>query len=202
MVISVEIDYPRNWTTKRLKYLFHYSLSSVDRHVHLEELPVDVCHYPDVYHKEKIRVSDPLPKGTCTEEELSKFSLRDGDILITKDSESPDDIGVPCLITGNRSNTVCGYHLGIIRPRTSVDPNYFFRFLQTDVVKKYFYGESSGITRYGLGKHQLKIYTFRFHRCENNSPFPVISIRKPNGLTLLSLRFREKSNSSKTIERP
>ena len=155
-MILVLTDYPNTWTTNRLKYLFNYTLSSVDRHVHLEELPVDVCHYPDVYHNEKIRFSDPLPRGTCTEEEFLKFSLRDGDILITKDSESPDDIGVPCLISGNRSNTVCGYHLGIIRSRTYVDPGYFFRFLQTDLVKWYFYGESSGITRYGLGKPSVE----------------------------------------------
>ena len=149
-------DYPNHWTTKKLKYLFNYTLSSVDRHVHLEELPVDICHYPDVYHNEKIRPSDPLPKGTCTEDEFLKFSLRDGDILITKDSESPDDIGVPCLIRGNLPNTVCGYHLGIIRPKTRVDSGYFFRFLQTDLVKWYFYGESSGITRYGLGKPSVE----------------------------------------------
>ena len=156
MVTLVLNDYPNHWTTKKLKYLFNYTLSSVDRHVHLEELPVDICHYPDVYHNEKIRPSDPLPKGTCTEDEFLKFSLRDGDILITKDSESPDDIGVPCLIRGNLPNTVCGYHLGIIRPKTRVDSGYFFRFLQTDLVKWYFYGESSGITRYGLGKPSVE----------------------------------------------
>ena len=150
------IDLPKSWRTKKLKYLFKYSLSSVDRHVYDEELSVHICHYPDVYYNDKIDSVKSLPTGTCTPDELEKFQVLSGDILITKDSESPEDIGVPCLISTRLKNTVCGYHLGIIRHQSEMDTEYVFRFLQTDYAKGYFYCESSGVTRFGVGKPSVE----------------------------------------------
>ena len=147
---------PEHWKMKKLKYLFNYSLSSIDRHVHDEEISIYICHYPDVYYNEKIDSVESLPIGTCTPDELEKFQVLSGDILITKDSESPEDIGVPCLISGSLENTVCGYHLGIIRRQPEMNSEYVFRFLQTDYTKGYFYCESSGVTRFGLGKHSVE----------------------------------------------
>jgi type I restriction enzyme S subunit len=148
-----------SWTKNRLKYLFDYSLSSVDRHIIDGELAVKVCHYPNVYNNEKIVSSADLPNGTCSAEEFERFKLVRGDILITKDSESPDDIGVPCLIEDNLDNTVCGYHLGLLRKKADLEPGYFFRFLQSDHAKGYFYCQSSGITRFGLGKPAVENFS-------------------------------------------
>lgn len=149
------VEYPLYWESRKLKYLFTYSLSSVDRHQYDDEKSVNVCHYPDVYHNEKIGSVKNLPTGTCSEEEFQKFKVYPGDILITKDSESRD-IGVACLISDSLIDTVCGYHLGIIRPGDGLDSGYFFRFLQTQIVKGYFYGECSGITRFSLGKSSVE----------------------------------------------
>lgn len=152
------VEYPLYWESQKLKYLFTYSLSSVDRHQYDDEKSMNVCHYPDVYHNEKIESVKNLPTGTCSEEEFQKFKIYPGDILITKDSESRD-IGVPCFISDSLIDTVCGYHLGIIRPRDELDSGYFFRFLQTQVVREYFYGECSGITRFSLGKPSVENLT-------------------------------------------
>lgn len=149
------VEYPLYWESQKLKYLFTYSLSSVDRHQYDDEKSVNVCHYPDVYRNEKIGSVKNLPTGTCSEEEFQKFKVYPGDILITKDSESRD-IGVACLISDSLIDTVCGYHLGIIRPGYGLNPGYFFRFLQTQIVKGHFYGECSGITRFSLGKSSVE----------------------------------------------
>ena len=106
-----------NWDQKRLKYIFNYSLSSIDRKQKIDERIVDICHYPNVYNDEKIFGKETLEEGTCTEEEFKNYQLKKDDIVITKDSEDPKDIGVPCLIKNNLENTVCGYHLGIIRTK-------------------------------------------------------------------------------------
>ena len=39
-----------NWEWKPLKYIFDYSISSVDRRIKEEEIDVNVCHYPNVYN--------------------------------------------------------------------------------------------------------------------------------------------------------
>ena len=40
-----------------------------------------------------------------------------GDVLFTKDSESPEEIGIPAFVEANMPDVLCGYHLGLARPR-------------------------------------------------------------------------------------
>jgi len=144
----------------RLKHISQVSLSSVDRHEHDDELKVSICHYPDVYKNEYITTQTDLPSGTCSESEFLKFALRDGDVLLTKDSESPDDIGIPTFVRGSLENTVCGYHLGVIRSSSGkTHSNYLYRFIESKSAKDYFFTKSSGITRFGLGKGSIENLT-------------------------------------------
>jgi len=50
-------------------------------------------------------------EATTTEAKANRFRLREGDILITKDSESKDDIGIPAYVPADFDDVVCGYHL-------------------------------------------------------------------------------------------
>lgn len=149
-------DLPNSWSKKRLKHLFNYSLSSVDRQVHDDALKVSVCHYSNAYNNEKVSIDTALPEGTCTTGEFEKYKILKGDILVTKDSESPEDIGVPCLIEHDLENTVCGYHLGIIRSQTEIDTSFVFRYLQSSLVQSHFFCESFGVTRFSLGKPSVE----------------------------------------------
>ena len=149
-------EIPNHWDIKRIKYTSSFQLSGVDRITYETEINVSICHYPDVYNNESIFRRTKISKGTCTPQELDKFCLKSGDILITKDSESPSDIGVPCYVEENIKNTVCGYHLGQYRISDKMFPKYVFRFLQSDFVQSYFETESNGITRFGLGKPSLE----------------------------------------------
>ena len=153
-------EIPKHWEVIRLKNISQVSLSSVDRHEHDDELKVSICHYPDVYKNEYITTQTDLPSGTCSESEFLKFALRDGDVLLTKDSESPDDIGIPTLVRGSLENTVCGYHLGVIRSSSGkTHSNYLYRFIESKSAKDYFFTKSSGITRFGLGKGSIENLT-------------------------------------------
>ena len=150
-------EIPKHWELKKLKHISTVDLSSVDRHEHDDELQVNICHYPDVYRNEFISETTTLPNGTCSESEFRKFSLQVGDILLTKDSESPDDIGIPTFVLNPPENAVCGYHIAILRLRTPEHHSgYLYRFIESKNVKDYFYTVASGITRFGLGKGSLE----------------------------------------------
>ena len=149
-------EIPSHWKTGKLKNNSDLKISSVDKHIFEEEIQVIVCNYTDVYYNEFITSELPLRNGSCSENEYSNFILKKGDVIITKDSESPTDIGVPSLVKENLDNVVCGYHLSIIKsnPKKLVG-GYLFRQLQTKRIRSYFEINSNGITRFGLGKSSV-----------------------------------------------
>ena len=148
-------EIPTHWEVKKLKYVAKILPSNVDKHIYPDEIQVRLCNYTDVYYNDYITTDTVLKKGSCKESEFAKFVLRKGDVIITKDSETPDDIGVPTYVKDDLSNVVCGYHLTLIRSY-ACRGEYIFRFIQSDRTRRYFELESNGITRYGLGKPSIE----------------------------------------------
>ena len=148
-------EIPAHWGIQRLKHVAKILPSNVDKHIYPEEIQVRLCNYTDVYYNDFITSDTVLAKGSCTENEFWKFVLNKGDVIITKDSETPDDIGVPTFVKDDLDNVVCGYHLTMIRPKTCLG-EFIFRFIQSDRTRKYFELNSNGITRFGLGKSSIE----------------------------------------------
>jgi len=149
-------DIPENWDIKRLKFTTKFDLSTVDRHEYDNEIHVSISHYPQVYNNEIISSRTELEKGTCNEKELKKFRLKKDDVLITKDSETQDDIGVPVYIQDHFENAVCGYHIAqLSTDKNQILGSFLFRFIQSDFVNAYFETEANGITRFGLGRDSI-----------------------------------------------
>jgi len=94
--------------------------------------------------------------ATAKEEQIKKFILLEDDVIITKDSETADDIANPALVTETLKNVVCGYHLSILRPYRKLDGGYLFRALQCKPVNVQFELCSMGVTRVGLGIYDMK----------------------------------------------
>lgn len=143
---------PEHWRVSRLKYLAVCRNSNVDKKTVDGQCPVRLCNYTDVYYKERITDAIPFMRATASTEDVQRFSLREGDSIITKDSESPDDIGIPALVTSSAEGVVCGYHLTLIRPNTDVDGPFLFRALESSASASQFHLGASGVTRYGLSK--------------------------------------------------
>ncbi len=96
-------------------------------------------------------------KATATVDELERFRLEEGDVLITKDSEAWNDIGVPALVTESASDLVSGYHLALLRPRTNtILGSYLLRALQSTSMAHQFHIAATGVTRYGLSHADIK----------------------------------------------
>ncbi len=131
-------------------------LSSVDKKTKPNETPVQLCNYTDVYNNRFIHSGLDFMAATATDREISKCSLIAGDVVITKDSEKYDDIGVPALVREDIPNLVCGYHLAILRPSISeIDGTYLFYALSTDEVQRQFHSYANGVTRFGLRKTDI-----------------------------------------------
>ena len=102
-------------------------VSNVDKVVSEYETPIRLCSYTDVYHNEYITPDLIFMHATASKDEISKFGLSVNDVVITKDSEDWDDIGVPALVRETADDLVCGYHLALLRPRKQVmDGSFLF----------------------------------------------------------------------------
>ena len=105
----------------------------------------------DVYANDYLTSAllDFMP-ATASPSEIERFALRAGDVVITKDSETPDDIGVPAVMVEDIDGLVCGYHLALIRPKASVHPTFLAKQLASAPTIRYFAVNATGSTRFGL----------------------------------------------------
>ena len=144
---------PSSWRIVPLKAVASYEVSNVDKHSHSDELPVRLCNYTDVYKNDRITLDMDLMRATATEDEISKFHLEVDDVVITKDSETWNDIAVPALIAETDDDLVCGYHLAILRAMPDVlSGKYLMRAIQSRPVALQLELASTGVTRCGLPK--------------------------------------------------
>jgi type I restriction enzyme S subunit len=147
---------PEHWEVKRLKTSATCWVSNVDKVPAEDELPVRLCNYTDVYYHDHITSDMELMETTATADEIRRFGLRVGDVVITKDSEEWSDIAVPALVKKSAPDLVCGYHLAIIRSRPKVlFGDYLLRAFQSCAVNQQFQLAASGVTRYGLPKASI-----------------------------------------------
>lgn len=147
-------EVPRHWEIKKLKFVALVQPSNVDKKTEDNEEPVLLCNYTDVYKNEYIDSSFDFMKATATTSEIEKFSVDVGDVIVTKDSESPDDIAVPACVVEKVDGLVCGYHLTQIKG-TKIDGKYLFRLFQSKGFNAQFVVAANGVTRFGLPQHAI-----------------------------------------------
>ena len=147
----------RHWEERKLKFVSRVRTSNVDKHIVEGEAVVRLCNYTDVYYHEKITPDMPFMQGSATESEIERFGLKEGQVLLTKDSESWEDIAVPAYVSETMPDVVCGYHLAIIEPDSGqVDGRFLFWMAQSPVLNDQFKLSAKGVTRFGLSQHALK----------------------------------------------
>ena len=176
---------------KKLKELANISISNVDKKTAANEKTVKLCNFVDVYRNWAI-TENMIPNlmiASAKETEIAKYSLHMGDVCITKDSETKDDIGMSTYIADDIDDLVLGYHCALISPDKEVlDGKYLNAFLQTDFVRKFYELNASGSgQRYTLSLDAI-----------GDIPVPVIPLeeQKKKG-RLLSLIDRKIENNNK-----
>lgn len=98
---------PSDWQTVPVKAACYFTVSNVDKHSLEDEIPVRLCNYTDVYKNDRVSPDLELMSATATEDEIDKFHLEVGDVVITKDSESWDDIGIPAYVEARGCPEFC-----------------------------------------------------------------------------------------------
>jgi type I restriction enzyme S subunit len=149
-------DVPEHWRVKRLRSVSNLAASNVDKVSSPEELPVRLCNYTDVYYNHVITNDQKFMAGTATPEEIARFSLRGGEVLFTKDSETFDDIGIPAVADHGLENVVVGYHLMMVRPGRELYGPYLAWFFAPQVNRWQFEVSAKGVTRFGMPQSGFK----------------------------------------------
>jgi len=146
---------PEHWDVMRLRHVAAFKNSNVDKKTYDGQETVSLCNYTDVYYNEFITSNLPFMQATASPAEIEQFTLKKGDVIITKDSEDPSDIGIPALVAEELPGVVCGYHLTMIRGADFVTARLLHRAIQSRPTQAHFFVEAPGITRYGLSQDAI-----------------------------------------------
>jgi type I restriction enzyme S subunit len=143
---------PNEWDSVEIKNSTHSIMSNVDKHIRENEIEVSLCNYMDVYTNRYLTNQISFSVGSVNAAEYSRFLLQLHDVIITKDSETPDDIAVPSVLIKKIQNLICGYHLCILRSNDLKHLNGEFLMLQLQLpeINRQFAIRANGSTRYGL----------------------------------------------------
>ena len=132
-----------------LKTVAKLSVSNVDKKSYDGQIPVQLCNYTDVYYQRKISKEIVFMDATADFAQIQKLSLNKGDVLITKDSETADDIAVPALVVEDLPGVVLGYHLALLRP-FGILGDFLYWVVLSRRCRDAFSLAASGVTRFGL----------------------------------------------------
>ena len=155
-------EIPAHWEVKRLRTFANVQLSNVDKKSVEGQTAVLLCNYVDVYYNERICPGMDFMSATASEDQIRRFSLRKGDVLITKDSETWNDIVVPAVVAQDLPGVLCGYHLAHIRPDTNCDGAFLSRAFAAMGPRDQFHVSANGITRFGLTGDAIRSGEFPF----------------------------------------
>lgn len=133
--------------------------SNVDKKVTPNQKTVKLCNFVDVYHNWAITKTNyaGFMIATASDEEISKFSLKKGQVAFTKDSETRDDIGIPTYIAESFDDVVLGYHTALATlDENIVTGKYLNAFMRSPFIQKYFELNATGSgMRYSLSQQTL-----------------------------------------------
>lgn len=146
----------------RLGEIAKIEISGVDKKSFDNEIPVRLCNFVDVYYNWAITsdMYSAFMEATAKPSEVERFSLKKGQVALTKDSETRDDIGIPAYIADDFDGVILGYHNALITPdKSQLDGKYLNALLHTDYARLYFSRNASGSgQRYSLSVDALESF--------------------------------------------
>lgn len=146
----------------KLGDIANVEISGVDKKCIAGELSVRLCNFVDVYRNWAItsEMVEGFMVATARQAEIERFTIKKGQVALTKDSETRDDIGISTYIADDFDDVVLGYHNALITPNHKfLNGKYLNALLHTDYAKKYFANNASGSgQRYALSVDALNSF--------------------------------------------
>lgn len=149
------------FTKYRLGDIADIKISGVDKKTTPGEQSVRLCNFVDVYRNWAItkELYDSFMVATANNNEISDFTIHKGQVAITKDSETRDDIGIATYISDDfEEPVVLGYHTALITPNEDIIlGKYLNALLHTKYFHDYWYNNASGSgMRYTLSELSMR----------------------------------------------
>lgn len=150
------------WQIRVLSDLGEFKSNGVDKKITVNEIPVNLLNYMDVYNFSDINSKNcnSLMQVTAKPNQLTENNVVKNDVFFTPSSETPEDIGKVMVIKETLPNTVYSYHLMRFRPKEnifySIFPNYGFA---CDYVRKQLIFSAQGVQRYVISKPSFESIT-------------------------------------------
>lgn len=177
----------------KLKNVATVDISNVDKKTKSGEKAVRLCNFVDVYKNWAITtdIEGDFMTASANDAQINKFQLGKGQVAITKDSETRDDIGVSTYIADNIDGLVLGYHCALITPSETLDGAFLNVLFHTEYAQRYFEANASGSgQRYTLTNEIIE-----------NFPVPVVDINKQKEIgDFFSCIDKKIVNNEKLIE--
>ena len=145
--------------------LVKVNISGIDKKTKESERSVRLCNFTEVYYNWAItkNMYASLMRASASDNDINTFLLKKGQVAITKDSETREDIGVATYIADDFDDVVLGYHCALIIPREDIPEEeriygkYLNAFLHTKYAQKYFSNNATGSgQRYTLSKESIE----------------------------------------------
>jgi type I restriction enzyme, S subunit len=151
------VTLPSDWQLLRIDDVAEVVFSNVDKHTLDDEEPVRLCNYVDVYKNDRITRAIDFMEASAETREIKRFQIRRGDVLSTKDSETPDDIAVSALVDDDLPGVLCGYHLAMMRPRSKKLHGPFLAWVHASKqFRAQYEARAVGVTRFGLPQYAFR----------------------------------------------
>jgi len=129
------------WVHTTLGELFAFK-NGLNKAKHFFGFGTPIVNYMDVFSNGKIVCTRLAGRVSLSKQELSNFDVRKGDVLFTRTSETPEEVGLAAVIGDEPSETVFSGFLLRARPRSRVLCDefkaYCFRssFVRSQIVSK------------------------------------------------------------------
>jgi len=115
---------PADWEVKRLGEVGEIASAGVDKKIQLDELPVRLVNYLDVYRKDFIYSKDLNHWVSAPLHQARRCAVQKGDVFFTPTSETRDDIAISAVAMEDIPDAAYSYHVTRLR----LDETWDLRF--------------------------------------------------------------------------
>ncbi|CAI1020875.1 restriction endonuclease subunit S [Serratia proteamaculans] len=177
----------KNWVVKKLDNVFSFK-NGLNASKEMYGKGVKFINVLDIINNEKITFDVIKESVVATDDQISSYQVRQGDILFQRSSETRDEVGQANVYADVKTVLFGGF---VIRARPLVNINStFLNFqLKTDALRKDITQRSGGSTRYNIGQDSLGKVTAFFPEIKEQEKIANFLSSVDEKITLLNKQY-------------